>query len=60
MRKKEKNEDLTKMEKLIQKQIKQANQIQVKKVNNIKEKFSELINYLEKYNTFTLNISIIL
>ena len=48
MRNKEKNEDLNKMVKLIQTQIKQANQIQVKKVNKIKERFSELIKYLEK------------
>lgn len=48
MRKKEKNEDLIKIEKLIKTQIKQANHIQSKKISQIKDTFKELTSQLEK------------
>lgn len=48
MRKKEKNENLIKIEKLIKAQIKQANQIQSKKMSQMKDTFKELVTHLER------------
>jgi hypothetical protein len=48
MRKKEKNEDLYKIEKMIVNQIKQANQIQNRKVKQMNDSFKELSTFLDK------------
>lgn len=48
MRKKEKNEELVKIDKLINSEIKLVNQIHQTKVAQIKDRFAEMCKHLEK------------